>query len=98
MTLSTDSLNALSNLAYLDIDSQEIETLNDEINSIIRFVEQLSDVDTKDITPLFHPMDIHQRLRADEITEASCLAELEEIAPLFNEQLYLVPNVMDSGK
>ena len=41
--------------------------------------------------PLLHPFALHQRLRADAVTEEDCIAELEAIAPLFEDDLYLVP-------
>ena len=98
MTISVTELRSIEELAHLETNPKEIETLSNEINSIINFVEQLREINTTGIAPLFHPMDLHQRLREDIVTEEDCLAELAEIAPLFEEGLYLVPKVIDSGK
>lgn len=98
MTVSTNELHHLAQLAYLDTETEDLSKLTEEINSIIDFVEQLNTIDTNAIAPLFHPMDLHQRLRTDEISENDCLAQLAEIAPLFEEGVYLVPKVIDSGK
>jgi len=98
MTLSSTDIEKIARLANLDTASAHASQLNEEINSIMNFVEQLRSVDTADVTPLFHPLARHQRLRADEITEEDCIAELEAMAPLFEEDLYLVPKVIESEK
>ena len=98
MTLSVSDIEKIARLSCLDSSSEHAEQLNEEINSIMNFVDQLRSVDTQGIPPLFHPLALHQRLRTDEITEEACIAELETIAPLFEDGLYLVPKVIESGK
>lgn len=98
MTISPKDLEKIAQLAYLDKDTDLAPKLIQEINEIMDFVDQLRAVDTTDVAPLFHPFALHQRLRPDVITEEECLAELEEIAPLFEDNLYLVPQVIDQDK
>lgn len=98
MTISTKDLEKIARLAYLDIDSEHSSKLTQEISAIMDFVEQLRSVKTSEVAPLFHPFALHQRLRTDEVTEADCIAELEAIAPMFEDNLYLVPKVIESGK
>lgn len=97
MTISINELHSIAELAHLETNPDEITTLSSEINSIINFVQHLREINTTGVAPLFHPMDLHQRLRDDQVTEEDCLAELAEIAPLFDEH-YLVPKVIDAGK
>lgn len=98
MTISITELRSIEELAHLETNPEETETLSNEINSIINFVEHLREIDTTGIAPLFHPMDLHQRLREDVVTEQDCLAELAKIAPLFENDHYMVPKVIDAGK
>ncbi|MFJ1267404.1 Asp-tRNA(Asn)/Glu-tRNA(Gln) amidotransferase subunit GatC [Legionella lytica] len=98
MTITPTELEKIAQLAYLDTDTDHTPQLIQEVNEIIDFVEQLRSVDTTDISPLFHPFALQQRLRPDAITEESCLAELEAIAPLFEDDLYLVPQVIEQDK
>ena len=98
MTLSAKDLEKIAGLAYLDIDDSNSPKLIQEINEIMNFVDQLQTVNTNEIQPLFHSLALHQRLRSDLITEEDCSAELEAIAPLFEEHLYLVPQVIDQDK
>lgn len=98
MSITPKDLEKIANLAYLDTDADNSSKLMQEVSEIMDFVDQLRSVDTTDVPPLFHPLALHQRLRADAITEESCLAELEELAPLFEDSLYLVPQVIDETK
>lgn len=93
MPLSPEEFEEINELAYLD--TEHSATLAKDIEAIMDFVEKLRLVDTKNTIPLFHPFDLHQRLRADAVTESDCLAELAEIAPLFEDDLYLVPKVLE---
>ena len=98
MTISQEDLEKIARLAYLDTESSDSSKLSQEVSSIMNFVEQLRSVDTSTIAPLFHPFAVHQRLRADAVTEEDCTAELEEMASMFEDNLYLVPKVLESGK
>jgi len=94
MTKPLANLAHLMRLSYLSPHDTTEAQLNKDIGAIIDFVESLKKVDTTHITPLFHPFDLHQRLRCDEVTEQDCVAELEAIAPLFEDGSYLVPKVI----
>ncbi|KTD08096.1 Asp-tRNA(Asn)/Glu-tRNA(Gln) amidotransferase subunit GatC [Legionella jamestowniensis] len=98
MAITSDDLKSIEQLAYLDAEPSENTKLAEEINAIMDFVEQLKQVDTTGVAPLFHPFDLHQRLRPDEVQEQDCSRQLEEIAPLFEENLYLVPKIIESGQ
>lgn len=98
MAISEKDFEKISQLAYLDVDTENSSQLIKDINLIMNFVEQLRSVDTNDIIPLFHPIALNQRLRPDTVTEDNCLDELESLAPRFENNLYLVPQVIEQGK
>ncbi|BCA95739.1 aspartyl/glutamyl-tRNA(Asn/Gln) amidotransferase subunit C [Legionella antarctica] len=98
MTLSEKDLEKIARLAYLDTESSDFSRLTQEISSIMDFVDQLRSVNTNNVEPLFHPFALHQRLRTDDVTEEDCIAELEAMAPMFEDNLYLVPKVIESDK
>lgn len=98
MTISQKDLEKIARLAYLDTASSDTKELTREISAIMDFVDQLRSVDTQNVAPLFHPFATHQRLRPDAVTEEDCVAELEAMAPLFEDNLYLVPKVIESDK
>jgi len=94
MPITTQQLKHLCNLAYLETNPASEPKLNEELNSIVNFVEQLRSVDTSNIQPLTHPMDVCQRLRPDEPQLNNVALKLGQIAPHFEDNLYLVPKVL----
>ncbi len=98
MTISASELEKISQLAYLDTESEQTPKLNDDLNAIMNFVAQLRTVNTEGIAPLFHPLALNQSLRPDAVTEENCLTELAARAPKFENELYLVPQVIEQSK
>ncbi|STY29112.1 glutamyl-tRNA(Gln) amidotransferase subunit C [Legionella wadsworthii] len=98
MTLSAKDLEKIAQLAYLDTAQEHSSKLMDDLNAIMNFVDQLGSLNTQDIEPLFHPLALNQRLRPDNITENNCLNQLKKQAPHFEQDLYLVPQVIDQDK
>jgi aspartyl-tRNA(Asn)/glutamyl-tRNA(Gln) amidotransferase subunit C len=94
MPTSESDLKKLAALAYLDINDAMTNQLATDLSSIMHLVDQLLPVNTSNIKPLLHPLDLNQRLRADTVTEGSMVSQLENRAPLFANGLYLVPTVI----
>jgi aspartyl-tRNA(Asn)/glutamyl-tRNA(Gln) amidotransferase subunit C len=98
MTISKKDLQKLAKLSSLSIDQNDEISLAEEVDAILSFVENLKNINTYNVAPLFHPMDLHQRLRKDSVSEQDCQQELAELAPLFAEHCYLVPKVIDQDE
>jgi len=98
MPTSEHELKKIAALAYLETNATSTQQLAQDVSSIMAFVEQLRKVNTTGVTPLSHPLDLHQRLREDQAKSENCVAQLQAIAPMFSDGLYLVPKVIDSGK
>ncbi|MBT5331412.1 MAG: Asp-tRNA(Asn)/Glu-tRNA(Gln) amidotransferase subunit GatC [Porticoccaceae bacterium] len=95
MALTPDDVAKLAELARLSIDSNHVESTTQSVSSILHLVDQLKQVDTKDVSALAHPLDITQRLRADEVSELNQRDEFQKIAPEVENGLYLVPRVVE---
>jgi len=55
----------------------------------------MNQVDTTNIEPLAHPLDIPQRLREDKVIEPNLRDKFQAIAPQVESGLYLVPKVIE---
>ncbi len=98
MAIQENELDKIAALASIGMSADSKTQLAHDVGAIMDFVEQLRSVDTHGIAPLHHPLDQHQRLRVDQVSEDNQVAQLENIAPLFTDNLYLVPKVIDIGK
>ncbi|GGI75560.1 Asp-tRNA(Asn)/Glu-tRNA(Gln) amidotransferase subunit GatC [Legionella impletisoli] len=98
MFTSETELQKLASLAYIKLDAETRTKLAHDVSAIMEFVEQLRSINTQEIKPLFHPLDMQQRLREDVCDEPNRVEYLAEIAPLFENDHYLVPKVIEIGK
>ena len=95
MSLSTAEVNKIAWLGRIAIDADKIEAYARDLSGILDFVEQMSVVDTRSVSPMAHPMDQAQRLRLDLVTEPDQRELFQAHAPLVEAGLYLVPKVIE---
>ena len=95
MTLKSDDVRSIAQLARLHIDEDAIEHYAGELSSILSLMEQMNQVDSSGVTPLANPLDATQRLRRDEVTETDQRDKFQKIAPDVAAGLYRVPKVIE---
>ncbi len=95
MSLEKEDVEKIAHLARLQIEAQEIPEYARNLSSILSLVEQMSSVDTTGITPMAHPLEVAQRLRADVVTEGNQREKFQAIAPATENGLFLVPKVIE---
>ena len=95
MSLGPDEVKNIAHLARLNIEESDIEPMAKNLSSILDLVEQMNAVDTSEVTPMAHPQDLTQRLRADEVLEENQRERFQKIAPQTENGLYLVPKVIE---
>ena len=89
------TVTTISYLSRLKIDEEKEEKITNDLENIIKFVDQLNDIDTSDIEPLTNPLEKTAKTRDDKVTADNLKKELLEIAPSSNEDYFLVPRVVE---
>jgi len=95
MSLTQDDVKKIAHLARLSINEEDIPSYEKELSNILGLVEQMSAVDTDGVLPMAHPLDMAQRLRDDVVTETDHHEQYQSIAPSVENDLYLVPQVIE---
>lgn len=95
MSLSSDDIHKIAHLARLAIDEAEIAPLQRDLSNILDLVEQMQAVDTSQVEPMAHPLEMPQRLRPDEVTETNQRERYLRNAPAAENGLFLVPKVIE---
>ncbi len=95
MSLDKTDVEKIAWLARLSIDGNDIPGHVLELSNILKLVEQMNSVDTQDITPLAHPLDLQARLRNDIVTESNQRDYFQKNAPAVEGGHYLVPKVIE---
>ena len=95
MSLDKTDVEKIAHLARLSIDDADIPNYARDLTTIFGLVEQLSSVDTDNISPMAHPLDAVQRLRPDQVSETDQREQFQAIAPKTEAGVYLVPQVIE---
>lgn len=95
MAIDKSQVKTVAHLARLTIDESDIAATTATISQILALVDEMQAVDTDGITPMAHPLDATQRLRADQVTEGNQRQQLQGCAPATADGLFLVPRVIE---
>ncbi len=95
MTLKTEDVRNIAQLARLQVDDESIDQYATDLSNVLALVEQMNQLDTSGITPMAHPLDAIQRLRDDTVTETDLRDKFQNIAPDVENGLYRVPKVIE---
>jgi len=95
MSLDHREVAKVAHLARLALAAEERSSYALELSRILELVEQMNAVNVDAITPMAHPLDASQRLRADEVTEVDQRERFQAVAPAVANGLYLVPRVIE---
>ena len=95
MSLTPDDVRRLARLARIAIEPAEETAVLERLNRVLGLIEQMRAVDTRGIEPMAHAVDTTQRLRPDEVREADQHKLYQSVAPAVEDDLYLVPKVIE---
>ena len=95
MSLERADVQKIAHLARLAVSDAEADALVKDLSNILDLVAQMDAVDTADVAPMAHPMDMAQRLRPDAVTESNQRDEFQAHAPAVENGLFLVPKVIE---
>ena len=95
MALTLDDVHRIAHLARIEIDAGAAASVHAELTSIFALINELQAIDTHGIVPMSHAQDVAAPLRDDRVTEPDRHAEFQQLAPAVEDDLYLVPRVIE---
>lgn len=95
MAFDQTEVKKIAHLARLAIAEEDLEAYARNMDSILGMINQLQEVDTRQVQPMAHPLDAIQRLRKDIVTEKNQRDILQSNAPAIENGFYLVPKVIE---
>lgn len=95
MSVDADTVRRISRLARIAVAEKEVEHLKGELNAMLAFVEQLSEVDVADVEPMTSVTPMKMKKRADVVTDGGNAEAVVGNAPASEDHLFLVPKVVE---
>lgn len=94
MSLSRQDVEKVSLLARLRLDGDELDQMTAQLGEIVGYVDQLSELDTADVAPMAHAVEM-ANVFADDVVRPSCDREaILANAPKRDDECYRVPAVL----
>ncbi|HYW35653.1 MAG TPA: Asp-tRNA(Asn)/Glu-tRNA(Gln) amidotransferase subunit GatC [Balneolaceae bacterium] len=95
MAVTKEDVNYVADLARLQFSEEESEKMAGEMSKILDYMEKLEEVDTSDVEPLKHVIDLEYRLRSDEAKEPLDHEKALKNAPDADSDYFRVPRVIE---
>jgi aspartyl-tRNA(Asn)/glutamyl-tRNA(Gln) amidotransferase subunit C len=95
MSVDAATVRRIAHLARIAVAEDEVEHLRGELNAILAFVEQLSEVDVEGVEPMTSVIPMAMKKRPDEVTDGGVPDDILENAPAAQDGFFVVPKVVE---
>ncbi|MCY1668362.1 Asp-tRNA(Asn)/Glu-tRNA(Gln) amidotransferase subunit GatC [Rhizobium sp. SL86] len=95
MSVDLATVKRVARLSRIAVTDEEAERMMGELNGILGFVEQLSEVDVSGVEPMTSVTPITMRQREDAVTDGDKAADVVANAPNADQNFFLVPKVVE---
>jgi len=95
MTINKEAVKKISKLSRIASNDEFETSMIKDLNTILKFVDQLNEVDTKDIEPLSSVVEQKLFQRGDIVKKMNEKEEILKNSPNKNENYFVVPKVIE---
>jgi aspartyl-tRNA(Asn)/glutamyl-tRNA(Gln) amidotransferase subunit C len=92
--LTLDDVQKVARLARLALDDATLHRLTGQLESILGYVEKISQADVTGAEPMAHALALHNVLREDIVTPSLPLEKVLQNAPASDGPFFKVPKVI----
>jgi aspartyl-tRNA(Asn)/glutamyl-tRNA(Gln) amidotransferase subunit C len=93
--ISKEQVKHVAHLARLAISEEEAEMFTSQLDAIITFAEQLNELDTENVEPTSHVLDMKNVMREDEPEQGLLREEVLKNAPDHKDGQFRVPSILE---
>jgi aspartyl-tRNA(Asn)/glutamyl-tRNA(Gln) amidotransferase subunit C len=94
MAITIKDVEHIAKLAKLEFTDAEKEKFTHQMNQILEYMDQLNSLDTSNVEPLSHVIELSNVFRMDEVKPGVSTEEALKNAPEKNEHFFKVPKVI----
>lgn len=95
MKLTRAEVQRVATLARLQLTAEEEERITGQLDEILQYMDKLNELDTSQVEPLAHAVDIVNAFREDRITNRPNAEALLANAPAKDESFFQVPKIIE---
>lgn len=94
MAVTVKDVEHIAKLARLECSNEEKQEFTHQLNEILAYVGQLNKLDTSNVEPLSHVVELNNVFREDEVKQGLTPEEALQNAPSKSERFFKVPKVI----
>lgn len=98
MSIDENTIRKVARLARLDVTDQDVEWLTPQVGGIMKWIEQLQELNTDNVEPLANVVNTELYLRKDEVTDGGMPDKILANAPEAVSNYFVVPKVVEQGE
>ena len=95
MPVDAKTVRRIAHLARIAVADAEVAELQSELNAMLAFVEQLSEVDVSGVEPMTSVTPMALKQREDKVTDGGSADDIVRNAPATENHFFLVPKVIE---
>lgn len=95
MSVDAATVRRIAHLARIAVAEDEVEHLRGELNAILAFVEQLSEVNVEGVEPMTSVTPMRMKERPDKVTDGEIPEQITKNSPATDNNFFLVPKVVE---
>ena len=95
MSVDAATVRRIAHLARIAVTESEVPHLQGELNAMLAFVEQLSEVNVDGVEPMTSVMPMDMKKRADVVDDGGIADQVVANAPATEGHFFLVPKVVE---
>ena len=94
MKISREEVEKVSLLGRLLLSDEELDKMTSQLGDILAYMDLLAEVDTAQVEPMAHALEVSDVFRADEVRPSLDREQALANAPHRDAECYLVPAVL----
>ncbi len=91
--ITVKDVEHVAKLARLELTEEEKEKFTSQLGDVLKYVEQMNEVNTSDVEPMAHAIDFVNVMREDEVKYEQTKEELMKNAPDAEDGFFKVPKI-----
>jgi aspartyl-tRNA(Asn)/glutamyl-tRNA(Gln) amidotransferase subunit C len=95
MSVDAATVRRIAHLARIAVADDEVEHLRNELNAILAFFEQLSEVNIEGVAPMTSVTPMTMKKRPDVVTDGGIADDIVKNAPATEDHYFVVPKVVE---
>ena len=94
MKITKKEVAHIAELARLSFSGKEMELFTEQLNQILVYMEKLNEIDTSEIKPTYHALDLINVFREDQIEPSLSTQKVLFNAPQSDKDMVTVPRII----